>query len=399
LSPANETINLFAPEVRADPYPTYAALRQHHPVCPVEPGGFWAISRYADVIAVLKSAERFSSAGFRPVFEPAWLGHNPGAHTMLSMDPPEHSKKRSLVNRVFSPASVTRTEPAIRARIARLTDRLAEQGACEFIGDFATPLTSGVIGDFLALDPSIHSKFKSWSDAMSSVTPVPLSDQHAETVRSTIKEMEDYFGSVIDERKRSPGEDIVSRLSNADIDGQSLSREELIAFLFLLVVAGLETTVHLISKSIITLSDRPALVAQLRTTPALIPRFIEEMLRYDPPTHNLFRQATEDSEIAGVRVPAGTFVMVMLASANRDPDQFPDPDRFDLERASQGGIAFGHGAHFCLGAVLARLEARATLESLLARFKHIEREPGAIEWQHTLTVRGPARLPVRVTPA
>lgn len=396
---SSETVNLFSPEVRADPYPTYAMLRQHHPVCQVEPGGFWAISRYADVISVLKSAERFSSAGFRPAFEPEWLGHNPGAHTMLSMDPPEHGKNRTLVNRVFSPAIVTRTEPAIRARIERLTDRLAEQGACEFVGDFATPLTSGVIGDFLALDPSAHGKFKHWSDTLSGITPVPQSAEHADSVRSTIKEMEDYFGSVIDERKQAPGEDLVSRLAKAEIDGQSLSREELIAFLFLLVVAGLDTTVHLISKSIITLSDRPALVAQLRATPALIPRFIEEMLRYDPPTHNLFRQATEDSEIAGVRVPAGTFVMVMLASANRDPDQFPDPDRFDLERASQGGVAFGHGAHFCLGAVLARLEGRAALESLLTRFKSIEREPGDIEWQHTLTVRGPARLPVRVTPA
>lgn len=394
-----EVYNLFAPEVQADPFPTYADLRKNRPVCPVEPGGFWAVSRYADVTTVLKSPERFSSAGFRPVFEPPWLGHNPGAYTMLSMDPPEHGKNRNLVNRVFSPAMVARSEPALRALVARLTDQAAERGEIEFVGEFATPLSSGVLGSFLALDPSLHAQFKYWSDTLSSVTPVPMSDEHAERVRSTIAELERYFGAIYDERRQSQGEDILSRLSRADIDGQALTRDELISFAFLLLAAGIETTVHLLSKSVLLLSERPDLLAQLRAAPALIPRFIEEMLRYDPPTHNLFRQAVSDTEIAGVTLPAGSFVMTILASANRDETQFPDPDRFILDRPNQGSVAFGHGPHFCLGAVLARLEGRAALEALLARFARIERDPGPVDWHHTLTVRGPARLPVRFVEA
>lgn len=392
-------VNLFAPDYVADPFPTYAAMRQQHPVCPVEPGGFWAVSRYADVQSVLKSAERFSSAGFRPAFEPAWLGHNPGAHTMLSMDPPEHTRNRQLIHRAFAPGVINRVEPQIRTMIASITSRIAAQGEADVVDDLATPIVAGVIGDFLAFDPALHARFKHWSDTLASVTPVPRSPEHAAQVRQTVAEMEDYFGTVIDARKQHPGDDMVSLLTMADIDGQELTRSELIAFLFLLLVAGLETTVHLISKSLLLLSSRPDLVDRLRSNPLLIAQFIEEMLRYDPPTHGLFRQATADTSIAGVTIPAGTFVMVLLAAANRDPDQFPDPDTFNLDRTVQGGLAFGHGPHFCLGAALARLEGRATLEALLARFSGFERLGGEIEWHHTLTVRGPAHLPLRFRPA
>ena len=390
-----ETLNLFAPEFIADPYPFYAEMRAHSRVCPVEPGGFWGISRYKDVMAVLRSPDHFSSAGFVPAFEPPWLGHNPGAHTMLSMDPPAHTKNRNLLNRAFLPAVIARVEPDIRALVGRLADRLAGEREVEFVSEYATPLTAGALGQFLALDPALYPKFKSWSDTLASVTPVPRSQEHADEVRSTVAEVESYFGSVIDERTRSPGEDIVSLLTRANIDGEALTKDELIAFMFLLVVAGIETTVHLLSKSLLTLSTHAEVLERVRADASLIPRFIEEMLRYDPPTHNLYRQATGDVEVAGVRIPAGTFVMVMLASANRDPDQFPDPDRFDLDRPQQGHVAFGQGPHFCLGAALARLEGRLALEILLSRFKSFTITTNDIPWHQTLTVRGPARLPVR----
>jgi cytochrome P450 len=390
-----EPINIFAPAFIADPYPWYAEMRTHRPVCPVEPGGFWAISRYADVMTVLKSPDRFSSAGFVPAFEPSWLGHNPGAHTMLSMDPPAHTKNRSLLNRAFLPTVIAGIEPSIRALIERLVEQLASERDVEFVSEVATPLTAGSLGRFLALDPSLYPQFNTWSDTLSSITPVPQSPEHADAVRSTVADVERYFGTVIDERTRAPGADIVSRLTHANIDGEALTRDELIAFLFLLVVAGIETSVHLLSKSILTLSQQPALWQRIRADRTLIPRFIEEMLRYDPPTHNLYRQATQDVEISGVRIPGGTFVMIMLASANRDPDQFPDPNSFDLDRPQQAHVAFGYGPHFCLGAALARLEGRLALETLVSRFSNVTLATSDIPWHHTLTVRGPARLTVR----
>ncbi|HEX6287812.1 MAG TPA: cytochrome P450 [Herpetosiphonaceae bacterium] len=390
-----EPINLFAPEFIADPYPFYAKMREQRPVAPVEPGGFWGISRYADVDAVLKSPDRFSSAGFDLAFEPEWLGHNPGAHTMLSKDPPAHTKYRNLLNRAFLPSVMTRIEPSVRALVERLADRLADGREVEFVSEFATPLTAGALGQFLALDPNLYPQFKRWSDSLASVSPVPHSPEHAEDVRRTVAELESYFGSVIDERSAAPGEDIISLLTQATIDGESLTRDDLIAFMFLLVVAGIETTVHLLSKSLLMLSRQPDVLERVRADAALIPRFIEEMLRYDPPTHNLYRQATRDVEVAGVRIPAGTFVMVMLASANRDPDQFPNPDMFDLDRRNHGHVAFGHGPHFCLGAALARLESRLALECLLSRFDGFTITTSDIPWHQTLTVRGPARLPIR----
>lgn len=394
-----EPINLFAPEFVADPYPFYADMRADRPVCPVEPGGALAISRYADVMAVLKSPDRFSSAGFVAAFEPEWLGYNPGLHTMLSMDPPAHTKNRNLVGRAWSPTVVARTAPTIRALIERLAARLEHAGEVEFVSEFATPLTAGALGQFLALDPALYPQFKTWSDTLTSIMPVPPSADYAQTVRTTVKEMEAYFGSVIDERMKSPGEDVISGLTQAQLDGESLTKDQLIAFMFLLVVAGIETTIHLLSKSLLTLTKHPDILQQVRSDTALIPRFIEEMLRYDPPIHNLYRQATRDVEIAGSLIPAGSSVMIMLAAANRDPDQFPNPNTFDLNRANQAHVAFGHGPHFCLGAALARLEARLALELLLSRFSSFTIGDNDIPWYHTLTVRGPARLPMRFVSA
>ncbi|WP_437916413.1 cytochrome P450 [Sorangium sp. So ce302] len=392
--------DLFAPHFQADPFPTYAEMRRSGPVCVLEPLGAWAVSRYADVIAVLKNPQKFSSAGNVDAFHPPWLPRQPGAHSLLAMDPPEHTKLRNLVSRALGPGSITSIEPMVRAIAERLSDTLQSRGESDFVADYAVPMTAGVIGELLTLDPSLHANFKRWTDDILSVTPVPQSPEHAERVRASVAEMERYLGDVLEARRRAPGDDLVSALLQAEIDGHKLTPEELMSFIFVLVPAGFDTTSTLISKSIITLAKRPADTERLRENPALIPRFIEEMLRWDPPTHNIFRKAMPGAEVGGVKVPAGAPVTVILASANRDEAVFPDPDEFNMDRdvpktGTGASVAFGHGVHFCVAHLLARLEARVALESLLARFKRIDLVNPTIEWSTMVFVRTPSRLPVR----
>jgi cytochrome P450 len=395
-----QRFDFFAPHFQADPFPTYAEMRRSGPVCVLEPLGAWAVSRYADVVAVLKNPQTFSSAGNVDAFHPPWLPSQPGAHSLLSMNPPEHTKLRNLVSAALGPKIIASIEPKVRAIAERLTDALQSRGESDFVADYAVPLTAGVIGELLSLDPSLHANFKRWTDDILSITPVPRSPEHAERVRASIAEMEHYFGGVLEERRRAPSTDLVSALIQAEVDGQRLTPAELMSFLFILVPAGFDTTATLISKSIITLAQRPADTERLRADPALIPRFIDEKLRHDPPTHNLFRKAMPGAEVGGVEVPAGALVAIILASANRDETVFPNPDEFNMDRevpktGTGASVAFGHGVHFCVAHLLARLEARVALESLLARFKRIDLINPTIEWSPMIFVRTPARLPVR----
>ena len=394
-------INLLSPEVAVDPFPYYAALRRDAPVCQVEPGDFWAVSRYDDVAAVLADPVAFSSRGVAPALDPSWLGleFNAGAHSMVVQDPPEHTRLRGMVNRAFGPAFLAATEPPLRALAERLADGLAGGGEVDFVSAFATPFIASVIGGVLGLDPSLHVRFKRWSDILNSAGPVSQGPEHDELVRSAYRELHSHFAEVLEERRREPGPDLMSALIQARTDGQALTDREIHSFFHLLFIAGLETTIHLVAKSVLRFTERPDEVDRLRADPALIPRFLEEMLRHDPSVHHIFRQATSDAPLSGGTIPAGSFIVVMLASANRDEARFPRADVFDMDRDTRGHLAFSYGPHTCLGLALARLEARVALETLLSRFRRFERRPGPPEWMHTIIVRGLARLPLRAIPA
>jgi cytochrome P450 len=395
--PELRRFQFFDPSFQADPFRTYAEMRREAPVAAFDPIGFVTVARHADVVAVLRLPQQFSSEGFRPAFEPPWVGVNPGARGMLVMDPPNHTKLRNLVSRAFGASFQERAEPFIRARAERAADAIAARGRVEVVDEVSVPMTAGVLGDVLTLDPAVHAELKRWSDDMASVTPVPESPEHEARVKRSIAEMTGYLTALIDERRRAPGDDLVSTLVAAEVDGQQLTDDELVAFLFLLIVAGLETTANLIAKSLIVIADRPALAARLHADPALVPAFIEEMLRFDPPTHGLFRVTTSDVEIAGTPVAAHTPLMVLLASANRDERVHPNGDAFDLDRVQEQSVAFGHGPHFCIGAGLARLETKLTLEALVRRFSRFDHAGGPIAWRHTLTVRAPAAVPLAVS--
>ncbi|RKH49272.1 cytochrome P450 [Corallococcus sp. AB049A] len=390
----NGRVNLMAPEVRANPYPVYAELRRSAPVCQVEPGGLWAITRFEDVSAAFKNPQVFSSAGVRTTTAPPWLGHNPFSESMIVMDPPRHMRLRTLVSRAWTPAAVNRLEPRIRSFAQTLAERLSPEREVDFVDAFAMPLPASVIGELFALDPSMTARYKRWSVDLSSVSGTTEKDTHRhESIKATVREMEDYLSQVVAERRRQPQDDMVSDLVKTRVDGEELTDAELMSFLFLLVVAGLETTVQLVSHSVRMLMEQPHLVARLRENPAQVGRFVEEVLRYEPSVHGLVRVTTKETQVAGVTIPEGARVALMVGSACRDGERFKDPDTFDMDREGVNNMPFGHGIHFCLGAPLARLEARVGLEVLLSRFTRFT-PTGPVKWNTSLTVRGPLTMPL-----
>ncbi|WP_437757860.1 cytochrome P450 [Sorangium sp. So ce1389] len=386
-------MDVLAPAFRADPYPHYAELRREAPVCQVEPGGMWAVSRYEDVLFVLKSPELFSSHGFKAAWQPPWVGYNPLANSMLALDPPAHTRLRGLIHRAFGSRTVTRLAPRVRAVAEELASGLA--GEVDFIEALAMPLPAFVIGEVLGLDHGLRAHFKRWADDILSVTPGPAPPANAGRIRRTIVELTGYLKDVVAARRRAPADDTVSDLVRAELDGQALTDTEIVDFLVLLLLGGLETTTHLLGNALLFLADHPDMMRRLHDAPDLVPLFLEEVLRYDGPSQSVPRLTTREVSLAGATLPAGALVLALVASANRDERQYPDPDRFDLHRGSHGGLQFGHGIHFCIGAALARMEARAALEALVARFPRVERCSGEIAYNRTLTVRGPVALPLR----
>ncbi|HET8934725.1 MAG TPA: cytochrome P450 [Polyangiales bacterium] len=390
-------IDLLSSDVRRDPFPVYRELRKSAPACQVDPGGLWTLSRYPDVVAALHDPSTFSSQGFRAAFAPEWLGDDRMTRMMLMQDPPEHTQLRRLVNRQFGQELLRSIDQPLRAYIQHVLSGLDVAREVDVVGELATPIAASVVAMLLDIDPTQHVRFKRWVDTIGSITPVEPDADAAAAIRDTIEEEDSFFRDVIAQRRRAPGSDLVSLLLESEVEGQKLSDEDLVAFLVLLLGAGIDTTIHLLSKSILLLSERDDLRSRLHADRRLIPAFIEEMLRYDPPTHALPRLTTRDVQLGDVTIPAHSFVLLLLASANRDAAQYEDPDTFKLDRTARGALAFGHGPHLCVGAALARFEARLVIEAMLDRFDTFERNAAApIHWDRAIHTRGPLQLPMRL---
>ena len=356
----------------------------------------WVLSRYADVAAAFRDAETYSSQGFRAAFAPEWLGDDRMASLLLLLDPPEHTTLRRVINRQFGQELLISLERPLRAFLTRTVAALDPSREIEVVGELSTPIAAAVMAMILGVPAEHHVRFKQWVDRIGSITPFEPDPQTAAAIRRAIEEEYAYFGEVLERRRSDPGNDMVSLLLRTEVEGRSLTTEELIGFLVLLLGAGIDTSIHLLSKSILLLAERPELLGRLRSDRGLIPAFVEEMLRFDPPTHALPRFTTREVRYESTTIPAQSLVLLLLASANRDPAQYSEPDAFRLERAVRGSLAFGHGPHLCVGAALARFEARLALESILERFVNFERNASEpIEWDRTLHTRGPLRLPMR----
>ncbi len=387
----------YAYEIHEDPYPTYARLRAEAPLYRNDERGFWALSRHADVLAAFRDSERFSNAEGVSI-DPAASG--PHAHktmSFLAMDPPEHGRMRGLVSRGFTPRRVAGMEDGIRALTVRHLDAALEQGSFDFVADLAGLLPMDVISEMLGVPEADRAMLRRQSDLLihreEGVTDVPPAGVEAAFALVI------YYADLIADRRAHPGDDLVSALCAAEVEGDRLTDDEITSFLFLMVVAGNETTTKLLAHAWYWAWRNPDERAKPFTDPTRIPDWVEETLRYDTSSQMLARVTLTDCVLHGQTVPKGDRVLLLAGSANRDERAFADPDRFDLDRdrESVGIASFGVGRHFCLGASLARLEARVVLEELVKRVSDYEIDPAGAKRVHSVNVRGFETLPTAVT--
>ncbi len=393
--------NPMLPEYRADPYPFYHRFRQVDPVHWSDFLGFWVLTRYADIVAVLRDP-RFSAnpglwEGYQDFLQSIG-GRGPLSAMeekwMLFMDPPDHTRLRTLVGKAFTPRVVEGLRPHIREVVADLLKAAEAKGAMDLIADLAYPLPVIVIAEMLGVPTEDRDLFKGWSrDLARTLDPVVTPEIIARGNEATLAFM-DYFRHLIARRRREPREDLMSALIAAEEGGERLNEEELLATCVLLFGAGHETTMNLIGNGMLALLRHPAELKKLREHPSLIQSAVEELLRYDGPVQITARVAMEDVEVGGKTVRKGQQVLLVLGAANRDPAQFSDPDRLDLGRSENRPLAFGHGIHFCLGAPLARVEAQMAIGMLLDRFPTLRLASTALEWRDTVTLRGLKALPL-----
>lgn len=379
---------------RANPYPHYRALSGQPPQLIEMFFPAALIGRYTDAAAILRDPERFSS-DTRTMDRIEIFGDAP---RLLFSDPPTHTRLRKLVSRAFTPKRIKDLEPKIREFTAALLDRAAGKGELELMADLAVPLPVMVIAEMLGVPPADYARFKEWSDqiieADNTLPGVPLPP----SVSAAFQALRGFFIAEIAKRRKNPGPDLVSALVAAHDEADALTEEEMIAFAILLLLAGNETTTNLIGNGTLALMRHPAELARLRRDPALLPRAIEEMLRYDPPAQSTIRVTKADATIGGVAIKKDSAVFVVLAAINRDPAQFPDPERFDITRDLNDHLAFGDSIHFCLGAALARLEAMIVFGAMFARFPQLRlADPAAeVQYKGSYFLRGLAALKLAI---
>lgn len=407
-------VNMVSPEVLECPYPYYQRVREEAPVHQT-PLGFWAVSRYEDVLSVVRNPEVFSSLAQSnsfvttpppEVIEIAKQGY-PRVNTLLSNDPPSHTQFRNLVNKAFLPKRVAQLEDSIRKIANDLIDAFINDGKVDLVEQFAVGVPLTVIADALGVDRADMPKFKKWSD--DSVAPLSgmlTPERQIECAHSRI-EFQKYMVDRVHEREANLRDDLLSDLVQARFDsgeraGEGMTMAEMLDVIAQLLVAGNETTTKLIAAATLMLVENPEQMAKVRADHSLIPNLVEEALRMEAPVQMLPRFTKEDVEVGGVAIPKGSVVMAMYGCANRDGAKYPNPDMFDIERDNaRTQMAFGQGPHFCVGAALARSEARIAFELLLSRLNNIAiaSVDTPTHRELSMTLRGLTNLHLTFTPA
>lgn len=397
-------VDLFDPAFEANPYPVYAQLRSDAPIHRVAlPDGrdMWLVTRYEDVSVVLKD-RRFVKdwrnamtqeqlAQVPPILEVM----KPLSRNMLDTDPPDHERLRALVSKAFTPRLIERMRPRVQAIADALLDAVQDKGEMDLIDDYAFPLPITVIAELLGVPAEDRNKFREWSNA--AVSGDTTQEYMEKILLPHMQAFTDYLRAMFEEKRKNPKDDLISALLRAEEAGDKLNEDELLAMVFLLLVAGHETTVNLIGNGTLALLLHPDQLQKLKNDPSLIKPAVEELLRYDGPVEtSTERFAREDVAIGGTVIPRGEMVLVVIASADHDAERFSDPDALDLTRADNKHLAFGKGIHFCLGAPLARMEGQIAINTLLRRMPdlRLKDSPESLMWRPGLVLRGLKGLPV-----
>ncbi len=384
--------NPYAYELHEDPYPIYERMRRESPVLWNEELGFWALARHRDVLAGFKDTEGLSSS-YGVSLEPS--ASHPEAHQMMSflaMDPPRHDHMRALVSRGFTPRRIADLEVSIREQTVAYIEGFIASGRCDFIADLAGRIPMDVISEMLGVAEADRDSLRSWADTVvhreEGMFDVPSAGTEAAA------KLVEYFNDLIADHHCNPGEDLISSLLAAELDGQRLSDDEVLSFTFLMIIAGNETTTKLLGNAAYWIWRNPQEREKVIRNPDLVPNWVEETLRYDPSTQALARIATTDIEFGDVRVGEGDRVYLLIGSGNRDEEIFERADSYAIERDTSRSLHFGQGTHFCLGAALARLEGKVVLEEVVRRMPNFEIDADAAERVHSINVRGFAKLPM-----
>jgi cytochrome P450 len=392
--------HLLDPEVLGNPYPLFRRMRTEDPVHWDPFLHTWVVTRYTDVLEVLHTfsanrthtPEKLKAMGLSQMSPIAKLM----VKQMLFMDPPAHTRLRSLASYAFSPARVAVLRTHIREIVSRLLDAVRKKGQMDVIRDLGEPLPAIVTAEMLGVPTNDRHQLKAWSaDFAEMLGNFQHNPEHAPRMLRAVEDMTAYFRDTIRRYKNHAQEGLVHSLMTAEVNGDRLTEEEVVATCIVTMVGGLETTTNLIGNGVLTLLRHPEEMKRLQGDLSLIPAAVEEMLRYESPSQHTGRLAAQDVELGGKTIRKGQAVMAVMAAANRDPERFPDPDRFDITRSDNRHLAFGYAAHFCFGAALARVEGQETFEALMRRFPELELEPGPLTWRNNLGLRGLIALPVK----
>ena len=391
---------LTEPDVMASPYRFYRELREADPVHWDPFLHAWAVTRYVDIVTVLTrfSADRTLTAeqldgmglgGMKPIIEVM-------ARQMLFRDPPAHTRLRNLCAAAFTPARVAVLRAHIQDIADSLIDKFIGRGTADIVADLAAPMPAIVTAEMLGVPVNDHEKLKQWSiDFAEILGNFQHQPDRVARVAASVRDMTDYFRAVIRQQETDPHEGLVNSLVQAQVDGNRLTEEEIIANSILTMIGGQETSTNLISSGLLTLLRHPEQMRMLLDDPSLITLAVEELLRYESPIQHTARVAHEDFMLGGKLIRRGQSVVAVLAAGNRDPERFPNPDLLDVKRGDKGHLAFGWAAHFCFGAPLARIERQIAFSTLLRRLKNLELASEDFGWRENFGLRGLSSLPVR----
>ena len=381
-----------------DPYPRYEQLRSEDPVHWNEGVQAWIVTRYQDILDALKDP-RLSSATISPLLQRAGAGDEGLEQTFLGMmlfsDPPDHTRLRSLANKAFTPHVLEGIRSQIQDNVDRLLDDVQEKRSMEVISGLAYPLPSIVISEILGVADGEEERFKKWTNALARfLGNIREAPENVGAARESVSELTEFLSETVAKRRADPKNDLLSALVTAEDQGDSFSEHELYSMCIMLIFAGHETTTNLIGNGILALLQNPLQLERLRQQPSLIESAVEETIRYNGPVQSISRIALEDLRIGDTQIGEGDRISLTLGAANRDPERFSDPDRFDIERSEGRPIGFGFGIHFCLGAALARMESQAAIGTVVKRWPDLRLGEHALEWQNNPVLRGLKALPI-----